>query len=244
MASRADSGAITGATEGEAGLPASPTIRGAIRTAAGDFYFHSWRLLPANVLWAASSLLLVAAAVLVPVLVLLLPLSSLPLAGIFAIATRIVRGESVSFWDGIEAWRRELRPALALGTGLLAAGIVLGFNVVSGILSGTALGWGFATLAFWGLVAAWIFAWLAWPVLLDPARANQPVRDRLRLAGLLLLAHPVRVGSLGLVLALLILVGTVAVVALVTVAVAFAALVASRFVLPAADRLEARLATR
>lgn len=227
---------------GEAALPAPPSMGGALRAAMSDFYFHSWRLLPANVLWAVTSLALVAAAVLVPILVVFLPLAALPLAGMFGIATRIVRGESVSFRDGTDAWRRELRAVLGLGTGLLVAGTVLAFNVVSGILAGTALGIGFATLAFWGLAGLWLFGWLAWPVLLDPARVDRPVRDRLRLAGLLLLAHPVRVGALGFVLALLLLVGTVAVVALVTVAVSFAALVSSRYVLPAADRLEARLA--
>jgi uncharacterized membrane protein YesL len=150
----------------------------------------------------------------------------------------------VSFWDGLSAWRTEIRPALALGTGLLVATIVLGFNLVNGILSGSLPGWAFATLAFWGLGGTWIYAWVAWPIFLDPVRTSQPARDRLRLAALLVLAHPFRVGGLGLVLAGLVVVGTVAVVALVTVAVGFAALVASRYVLPAADRLEARLDAR
>lgn len=234
----------TGPTGRERALSAPPSVGGALRAALSDFYYHSWRLLPANVLWAVTGLVLVAAAIVVPILVVLLPLAALPLAGMFGIATRIVRGESVSFWDGPAAWRRELRAVLGLGAGLLGAVTVLGFNVASGILAGTPIGVGFATLAFWGLVAAWLFAWVAWPVLLDPARTDQSVRARLRLAGLLLLAHPVRIGFLGLALAVLLLVGTVAVVALVTVALAFAALVASRFVLPAADRLEARLALR
>jgi uncharacterized membrane protein YesL len=201
-------------------------------------------LLPANVLWAAVVLVIVALAVLVPPLVVLAPLAALPIAGIFRIATRIVRGESVSFWDGLSAWRTEIRPALALGAGVLVATIVLGFNLVTGILSGSLPGWAFATLAFWGLVGTWIYAWVAWPILLDPVRASQPATDRLRLAALLVLAHPLRVSGLALVLAGLVVVGTVAVVALVTVAVGFAALVACRYVLPAADRLEARLDAR
>jgi hypothetical protein len=73
---------------------------------------------------------------------------------------------------------------------------------------------------------------------------NEPARERLRLAALLVLAHPVRVVGLGLVLAALIVISVVAVVALLTVSVAFAALVATRYVLPAADRLEARLGGR
>ncbi|HEX5823541.1 MAG TPA: hypothetical protein VFY18_03685 [Candidatus Limnocylindrales bacterium] len=212
------------------------------RSALTDFYFHSWRLLPANILWAVVTLAIVGLAILVPPLIVLAPLAALPVAGIFRIATRIVRGESVSFWDGLSAWQSEMRPALALGTGLLGATIVLGFNFVSGILSDSLAGWAFATLAFWGLVGTWLFTWVAWPILLDPERARQPVRDRLRLAALLLIAHPARVGGLGLVLAVLLVVSTVAVVALVSVSVSFSALVAARYVLPAADRLESGLA--
>jgi uncharacterized membrane protein YesL len=221
-----------------------PSLRGAIRAAATDFYFHSWRLLPANVLWAVVALAIVALAILMPPLLVLVPLAALPTAGIFRITTRIVRGESVSFWDGISAWRSDLGPSLALGTGLVAATIILGFNVATGLLSDSLPGWAFATLAFWGLVGTWLYAWVAWPILLDPARAAEPARERLRLAALLILAHPVRLAGLGLVLAVLIVLGTVAVVALVTVAVSFCALISARYVLPAADRLEARLAAR
>lgn len=225
-------------------LPEPPSLRSALRAALTDFYFHSWRLLPANVLWTAVLLILVGLAILIPPLLILLPLAALPLAGIFRIATRIVRGRSVSFWDGMSAWRGEIRPALLLGAGVLVATTVLGFNLVTGILSDTLPGWAFATLAFWGLVGTWLFAWVAWPILLDPNRATQTVRERLRLAALLVLAHPVRVGALGLVLAVLLVVSTIAIVALVTVSVGFSALVASRYVLPAADRLESRLAGR
>jgi hypothetical protein len=62
------------------------------------------------------------------------------------------------------------------------------------------------------------------------------------LAGLLVLAHPIRLGAVGLALAAFLALSTIAIVALVTVSVSFAALVTSRLVLPAADRLEASLA--
>jgi hypothetical protein len=225
-------------------LPSPPSLRAALRAAATDFYFHSWRLLPANILWAAVVLGILAAALLLPPLILLAPLAALPIAGIFRMATRIVRGESVSFWDGLDAWRGEVRPALALGTGLVVALVVLGFNVVSGLVSDGLLGWALATLAFWGLVAAWLYAWVAWPILLDPARVTSPARQRLRLAALLVLAHPLRVGALGLVLLVLCVASAVAMVPLLTVSVAFSALVSARYVLPAADRLEARLVIR
>ena len=58
-----------------------------------------------------------------------------------------------------------------------------------------------------------------WPgrrgrILLDPARAEGPVRERLRTAGLLVLAFPVRLAALGGLLAIVVLVSAVAVVAL------------------------------
>jgi hypothetical protein len=80
-----------------------------------------------------------------------------------------------------------------------------------------------------------------WPIFSDQARAGRPVAERARLAALLVLARPGRIGALGLVLAVLLAVSAAAVVALATVSVAFSALVASRFVQPAADRLEAVL---
>ncbi len=59
---------------------------------------------------------------------------------------------------------------------------------------------------------------------------------------LLAFAHPVRLGALTLVLALILAASTVVFAALVTVSVALCAFIACRYVLPAADRLEAQLA--
>jgi hypothetical protein len=115
---------------------------------------------------------------------------------------------------------------------------------VTGLTSGSPIGWALATLAAWGIVALGLYAWTLWPILVDPHRAGRPVADRARLAALLVLAHPVRVAGLALALALLLALSAVALVALVAISVSFAALVASRYVLPAADRLDADLARR
>ena len=119
--------------------------------------------------------------------------------------------------------------------------LVLGTNVVTGLVSATPLGWAMATLALWGLVAAWLFAWTVWPIVTDPWRAAWPVRERVRLAAVLLLAHPIRIAALGVVLAAFLAVSTVAFVALLLVSVAIASLVAARYVLPAADRLDRQI---
>jgi hypothetical protein len=222
----------------------APSLRAAVGGAARDFYYHSWRLLPANVLWAVVAIAILVAAILAPAGILLLPLLALPTAGIFRIATRIARGDAVSFWDAIDGWRVDLLPTLGLGAGLTLAGSVLGTNLVLGLAGASVLGWALATLAGWGLAVLWLFAWTAWPILTDPARADRPAVERVRLAALLVLAHPLRIGGMAVLMAALLLAGAAAVVAIVTIAVSFAALVASRFVLPAADRLEAGLAAR
>jgi hypothetical protein len=230
------------ALEATGEVPArAPSLGGAITAALRDAYYHSWRLLPANVVWAVVAVLVATLIAFIPAALLLAPVVALPTAGLFRIATRIVRGEAVSFWDAIDAWRSGARASLLFGAALTVAALVLLVNVVTGLATASPIGWAIATLAAWGLLALWLFAWTAWPILLDPRRQAWSVRGRLRLAALLLLGHPIRLGALGLVLAAFLAISTVLIVALVTVSVAFAALVASRLVLPAADRLEARL---
>jgi hypothetical protein len=225
-------------------LTTGPSLRGAIASALHDAYFHSWRLLPANVVWAVTAIVLLVANLVTPLALVLLPLLGLPTAGLFRVSTRIVRGESVSFWDAVDAWRLDVRPTLAVSAALVAAALVLSANVTLGITGTSPLGWVLATLAAWGLVALWLLAWTLWPILVDPHRIGRPVRDRIRVAALLVLAHPFRIGALGVALAIFLVASTVAIVALVTISVAHSCLVASRLVLPAADRLEAELAAR
>jgi hypothetical protein len=221
---------------------AVPSLRAAVREALSDLYYHSWRLVPANLVWAVTAVVAVVIAIFVPLGILALAVVALPTAGLFRMSTRIARGRAVSFRDALDAWRRDGVPSLLLGGGLVAVAVLLGANVWTGLVAATALGWAFATLALWGLVAAWLLAWTAWPVLTDPARERWPARERVHLAGLLVLAHPVRLGGLGIGLLVFLIASLIATVALVTVSAAVAAVVAARFVLPAADRLDARLA--
>jgi uncharacterized membrane protein YesL len=243
VASRAEAIGADAAGVAAAGRSATtgPSLGGAVRAALTDGYYHSWRLVPANIVWAAAAIVLAGATVISPLGVLLLPLLALPTAGVFRVTTRIVRGEAVSFWDAMDAWRSAVRQTLAVGAGAVLAVVVLGTNVVLGLAGESPLGWAIATMAAWGLAVLWLMAWTAWPILEDPERSGIPLRARLRLAALLVLAHPVRIGLLGLGLAIFLVLSTVAIVALVTVSVAFAALVTTRYILPAADRLEAQL---
>jgi hypothetical protein len=246
VASRADPSDLPEAPNlPAAGIVApAPTIGGTVRRSLQDAYYNSWRLLPANVVWSATLIALLTALVVTPFALLLVPLLALPTAGLFRVTTRIVRGEAVSFWDAIDAWRTGIRVTLVAGAGLAAAAAVFFANVMTGLSSTSPLGWILATLAAWGLVVMALLVWTLWPILLDPHRAAWPASQRARLAALLLLAHPIRIGALAVTLSVFLVVSALAIVALVTISLAFAALVASRFVLPAADRLEADLAAR
>jgi hypothetical protein len=221
----------------------APTLRGAFRLAATDFYYQSLRLVPANVAWGAGFLAVLAIAFwLSPALALVIaPLLCLPLVGIARLAAQIVRGDDVVLSDVTTAMRSCGLSALAAGVVFEVATLVAATNVVAGIAGGGAIGLAFAMLAAWGLAALWVVGLAFWPLLVDPARDATPVAARARLAGLVVLAHPARFASLGASVAVVTVVSVVAFAALLSVSVAFIALVASRITLPSADQLEARL---
>ena len=218
----------------------------ALRRAAIDFYYQSIRLVPANVVWGIVLVALGWAAISLGIWVAIvgLPLLGPPLAGIYRLAALVTRGRHVVLSDAFGAARELFVPAVLLaaavgwGLGLLA------LNVAVGINSSSLLGWVFATLAGWGAVALLIYSVVVWPLLADPARADQPARERARLAGYVVLAAPFRMFALTVIVVVVTVISTIAFAALVTISVAFVALVGCHMVLPDADRLVERLAER
>lgn len=177
-----------------------------------------------------------------PLLGLLLsPLLAIPAVGVFRLAALIVRGEPPDCSDVTAAWRRYGGLAPVLGVGFMLAGVVLVVDLFGAVGSSSPIAWAIATLAAWGLLALITYALLAWPIMVDPRREAESLPHRLRLAGLLLAAFPGRMALLGLMLAVILFASTIAFAALLSVSVAYVGLVACRYVLPAADRLEARL---
>ena len=222
-----------------------PSIPGALRASAVDVFYNSWRLVPANLAWGLAFVAIALLALSAPAVALLLvPLLALPTVGLFRIAALIARGESVSLADGFAAWRQYLVPSLLAGAAITVGTVVAAWDFAGGILSDSLVGWVLGTLAAWGLVLVLAVSIAFWPLLVDPARAERRVRDRLRLAGILVVAYPVRMAALLVVVVAILVASTVAFAALVTISVASVALVSTRWVLPAADRLEARLAER
>jgi hypothetical protein len=221
-------------------LLAGSGLWSALRAATVDFYYHSIRLVVANFIWGVPFFvvwsLTVAGAPLLALVV--APILAVPWVGIVRLAALITRGDDVVLSDAFGAYRTYLVPALAAGVASTAAFGVLGSNVASGLLSGGPVGWVLATLAGWGIAIGVALSLAFWPLLSDPRRAGRSLVATARLAGLVVLANPVRIGGLGLVVVFVGVVGTIAAAAIATFALAWIALAACRVVLPLADRLE------
>jgi hypothetical protein len=205
-----------------------------------DLYDNSLRLVAANLVWAFG-LLLVASLITrtlaaLPLAVLLVPLS----VGLMAMATHLVRDRHVALSDFTDAIRGRFLRHLALGLGQLALGFVALVDLGVGLQSPGLIGPALTVSAIYALVALWVVGVAAWPILLDPLRADEPVLARLRLGALVTLAHPIRLGGLAALLAILLALSAVLIAALLTVAGALTVLISAHYVLPAADRLEGR----
>jgi hypothetical protein len=224
-------------------LPRAPSLAGALRAGASDLFFNSWRAVPVNlvagavligadVVWANAGIVAGAA-----VSVLAAP----PLAGLFRLGGQATRGLDVNLSDAIDPMRETPAAVLLAGVAFATATLILSTNVVTGLLVGGILPWMVSTAAAWGLLATLVLGFAYWPLAVDPARAGMRPLARARLAALLAFAHPVRLGALSLVLAVILAASTVVFAALLTVSIALCAFIACRYVLPAADRLEAQL---
>jgi hypothetical protein len=221
-------------------LPVGDGLWPALRAAAVDFYYHSIRLVVANLVWGVAFFVIwsltIAGAPLLGFLV--APLLAVPWVGVVRLAALIARGDDVVLSDAFGAYRGYLVPALVAGVATTAGLGLLGWNVASGLWSGGPIGWVFATLAGWGFAVGAAISLAFWPLLVDPRRAGRPFLATVRLAALVVLAHPIRMAGFGLVVVVVGAVGTIAAAAIVTFALAWIALAACRVVLPLADRLE------
>jgi hypothetical protein len=216
----------------------------AFRKAVQDFYFNSWRLVPANLAWAAIlvALLLVGAAW--PPALLALGALGVPVAGVHRMTSRIVRGREASFSDFTAGMRAFAVPALTLGLGATILAAVFAVNVIVGLQLDNPIGWFLAATAAYAELGLAMVLIAVWPILVDVDRDGLPVRRKLRLAALVVIARPGRMLVLAIALVATLLAGVVLLAGIALVGVAYASLVATRYVLPVADRLEAAAVTR
>lgn len=216
------------------------TIGRALREAAVDFYFNSWRFLPANAVWGLGLLAVLVLGVAWPPAFALVVLLAIPVAGMHRMAALIVRGEAASFSDFVGAMRTYAVPAAAISAATAVLAAVLATNIVVGFEGGGPLGWFLGASALYGEIALAMFMVAFWPVLVDPRREAAPLRRRLGLAALVVIGRPGRLFLLTLVVILLLALSVVLLAAIVLVAVGYTSLVASRWVLPTLDLLETR----
>lgn len=205
-----------------------------------DFYFNSWRLVPANVLWGVGLLAVALAALAWAPAIALVVFLAVPVAGLHFMAALIQRERPVAFSDFVEGMRRYGLAAIVVGALSLGVGVVLTTNVLRGLLTGEPFDWAISTLALYGLFALAMFLVAAWPIVVDPLRAELPLRQRLKLAAQVVVSMPARMLALTVLILVVLVISTVLFAALLTVSIAYVSLVGTRYVLPAADRLEGR----
>lgn len=216
-------------------------LRTALRTSLTQFYFNSWRLAPANVLWGVLLLLALFAGPATIVGALLLVLLALPTVGIYRMAALIARGRPAAFGDFLDGIRRWWLPAIATGVFGAALALVFATNVALGFHADNPIGWFVSAMALWGLVGLAMLLIALWPLLVDPEREDRSARQRVLLSGLAVIGRPVRLLVLTILVAVLLAISTVLFALLMMVAIAYVALVSAHVVLPLVDELEARL---
>ncbi len=229
-------------------VPEVPPLRranvfGALRPALVDLYYGSVRLVAANILWGLGLLVVgwLATTVGTWLAILAAPLLGLPLVGLYRIAALTTRSEEVVLSDIRTAIRERFLPSLIVAAGLIWAIVLLSTNIAIGLGTPSFLGWAFAILAGWALVAALSFAVAIWPLLGDPRFADRSLPALAKLAGFTILAAPVRLMVLALVVLFLAIASTIVFAAIITISLAYIALVSCRVVLPEADRLARHL---
>ena len=216
------------------------TIGRAVRQAAIDFYFNSLRFVPANAAWALGALIVLFVAVAWPPAIILAVLLAIPVVGLHRMAALLARGEATSLSDFVEGMRRYGVAATGVSTGAAIVAFVLTTNTIVGLGSGEPIGWFLGATALYGDIALAMFLVAAWPILVDPQRESASLRRRLRLAGLLVIGRPGRLFLLTAIVIVLLAVSIVILAGIVLVGAAYVSLLATRWVLPVADELEAR----
>jgi len=166
---------------------------------------------------------------------LLIPLA-LPAAAVMRMATVHVRRGVVgmpAFAEGLHhPWR-----TLALATGQLLIAFLFTVDITLGWSVGGLAGGVLAISGFYGLLALWAYAIVAWVLLLDPRADGQRVRYTLRVAAFVLVSRPLPALGLALLLALILAISVVSLLGIFTIGFALACLTAAHWVLPTADLL-------
>lgn len=164
---------------------------------------------------------------------------ALPAAGVMRMAT-VHERDGVS---GMPALAQGLRrPWRTLGLAAVQLSIAFLFSI------DVTLGWSLDSLAgsvlaiagFYGLVALWAYAIVAWTLLLDPRADEWSIRYTLRVAAFVAVSRPLPVLGLSVLLLLLLAVSVLSLVGIFSIGWALSCLIAAHWVLPTTDALLGR----
>lgn len=206
------------------------TVRAALRSALGELYRNSWRLLVLNSAVTAVVCAVVLAANSLPPAVLIAPLVAGPMvAALVHCCVLLIREEEFVFADALRGLRLYWRRGLVLG-GLFGVGLLLGLLAVSFYSTGSHRALPLAVFSAYVVAIYCMFLLIAWP--LAVADEDARLTEALHTAALLLLRSPVRLLSLGAVLLLVNALGALTVLPILTFTLAYSFLAAGHVVLP------------
>ena len=123
------------------------SLGGALRQSLTDFYFNSWRLAPANLVWGVGFVAMLVAGPLSVASVVLAVVLAIPTAGLYRIAALLAREEPAALADFVGGMRRYAWPALAVAAGGAILATVFVTNVVVGLDAGGPVGWFVSAMA-------------------------------------------------------------------------------------------------
>jgi hypothetical protein len=211
------------------------TVRGALRIAFGDFYRQSWRLFVLNAALSVCVAALIVASAYVPAALALLVLVGPLVAALMHCAVTLSQTEDLRLRDAVTGLRLHWRRGLVLWVLALVVGVAGITAVVSYGRSGA---WPLALLALYVLALFGVLQLAVWP--LAVFERERDLRGLLADAGRSVLRRPLAFLGLGLVLALVNLLGAAAALApLLTLTIAYSFLAAAHFTLPTSPIREA-----
>jgi hypothetical protein len=214
------------------------TVRRALRVALGDFYRQSWRLFVLNAALSLFVLALVIAGAYVPMALVLLVLAGPLAAALMHCTVTLAQTEDLRLAEALTGLRLHWRRGLVLW---VLAVIVVAAGAAALVVYARAGAWGWAPamLTLYVLVAFGLLQLPLWPLAVfeRERRLTDVARDAVRA----LIRRPAGFATLGLVLALLNLLGAAAALApLLTLTIAYSALAAAHYTLPTSPIREAR----
>jgi hypothetical protein len=206
------------------------SVRGALRRALVDFYYHSWLLLLLNTLLSGSAIAILIAASYSQLALLLLVLLGPVAAALMHCTVTLAQTDELRLGEGLRGLRLHWRRGLGLGVLGWAVAALGAFALVFYARSGT-LAIPLAILVFYLLLLFGVFQLALWP--LAVLERERPFLRVLGDAAVMILRRPKAWVALAIALVAVNLVGiAAAALPFLTLTIAYSFLAAAHFVLP------------